>query len=90
MIPASWLLDQPSPTAVVACGDPAETLARLAALHGRNVLDLCAEADRNARADEPVNMRILHALIAHQARAAWRFALAALDLASRQIPVVVR
>lgn len=80
MIPASWLLEAATPVSVVACGDPAETLARLAGLHGVEALNGVHLA---RRPPSPLYEVAPHEAIAvHAARAAWRFAAAAIVLAN--------
>jgi hypothetical protein len=80
MIPAHWLLaDHVSSMAVLSCDDPAESLARHAALLGEVVIELLAVDLDEDNGDELMQV-FLAGTIAHEARSACRFAAAALAL----------
>jgi len=89
---SDWILPEyANPMSVTACGDPAEALARLARLHGCLTLDLIGTQITDLQDGEPTDaapdqdtLAIFGAMVAHAARAAWRFALVAEDLDRRQ------
>lgn len=68
-----WIIDELSSFAALACDDPAESLARIAAGHGEN-------ARLHIRDASVLNSEVCEALVVWHAREAWRFATAALDL----------
>lgn len=72
MIPPDWILDDATAIGVVACTDPAESLARHARVLGLAAMDAFT-TDTDAAAWEWYGVQY--------ARAAWRFASAALVLA---------
>lgn len=72
-----WLLDHSTTMSVIACGDPAESLARHARVHGETVLHFLSVGVPEG---EAFRYPIPDMTIEHYARAAWRYAAAALVL----------
>lgn len=78
---SDWILaEYASPMHVTSSGDPAEVLARLARMHGCLTLDLIG-TQTDGDAD---TLALFAGMVEHAARAAFRFAIAAVDLHRRQ------
>jgi len=89
---SDWILaEYASPMHVTSSGDPAEVLARLARMHGCLTLDLIGTAITDLEDGEPTGrpvdqdtLALFAGMVEHAARAAFRFAIAAVDLDRRQ------